>query len=127
MSEIRPSIRTLRDVGYRVILKRDDGSPRLVLRCFVKEGQYGKFISIEQHWVQRMEGNRIVDSQWARKRYSFPYDREKALGTWNSIRELLEEALGEAKATITTPAGGELEKEVEEEFGDELGGLEEEL
>ncbi len=126
MSEVRPSIRTLEDVGYRVILRRDDGSPRLVLRCFVKEGQYGKFISIEQHWVQKMEGDRIVDSQWARKRYSFPYDREKAFDTWNSIKELLEAALGRSGHE---PNGSELEKEVEEEFGDELDveGLEEEL
>jgi len=125
MSEIRPNVRTLRDVGYRVILRREDGSPRLVLRCFIKEGQYGKFISVEQHWVQRMEGNKIVDSQWAKKRYSFPYDRKKALGTWDSIKELLEEAFSEA----ATPAGGELEREVEEEFGEEIEseGLDEEF
>lgn len=118
MSEIRPSIKTVRDVGYRVIMRREDGSPRLVWRGFVKEGQYGKFISIEQHWVQKMEGKKIVDSQWAKKRYSFPYDKEKAFTMLKSIRELLEEALG---------AGAELEKEVEEEFGEELEGFEEEV
>ena len=117
MSEIRPSIKTLKDVGYRVIMKKEDGSPRQVLRCFVKEGDYGKFISIETHWVQKMEGEKIVDSQWARKTYSFPYDKEKALGKWNSVRELIEKALG---------TGTELEKEVEEEFGEELEGLDEE-
>ncbi len=119
MSEIRPSIRTVKDVGYRVILKKEDGSPRLVWRGFVKEGQYGKFISVEQHWVQKMEGKKIVDSQWAKKYYSFPYDKEKAFALWNSIKELVEDALG-------IGVGAELEKEVEEEFGEELEGLEEE-
>jgi hypothetical protein len=120
MSEIRPNIRILKDVGYKVIMKKDDGSPRQVLRCFVKEGDYGKFISVETHWVQKMEGKKIVDSQWARKTYSFPYDKERALEKWNSVRELIEKALG-------VGAGAELEKEVEEEFGEELEGLEEEL
>jgi hypothetical protein len=120
MSEIRPNIRILKDVGYKVIMKKDDGSPRQVLRCFVKEGDYGKFISVETHWVQKMEGKKIVDSQWARKTYSFPYDKERALEKWNSVRELIEKALGAG-------ASAELEKEVEEEFGEELEGLEEEL
>ncbi len=122
MSEIRPSIRTLRDVGYRVIMKNEDGSPRKVWKCLVKEGQYGKFISIEQHWVRRMEGKKIVESDWARKSFNFPYDKEKAFATWNSIRELIEDALGAGAG-----AGTELEKEVEEEFGEELEGVEEEL
>lgn len=120
MSEIRPGIKELKDVGYRVILKNEDGSPRLVWRCFVKEGQYGKFISIEQHWVRRMDGKTIVESDFGRKRFNFPYDKEKALAMFKSIRELLGEALGVSK-------GAELEKEVEEEFGDELEGVEEEL
>lgn len=118
MSEIRPSIKTLRDVGYRVILKNEDGSPRLVWRGFVKEGQYGKFISIEQHWVRKMDGKKIVESDFGRKRFNFPYDKEKALAMFESVKELLDDALG---------AGAELEKEVEEEFGEELEGVEEEL
>ena len=122
MSETRPSIRTLKDVGYRAILKNEDGSPRLVWRGFVKEGQYGKFISIEQHWVRRMDGKKIVDSDFGRKRFNFPYDRDKALAMFKSIRELLGDALGAGAG-----AGAELEKEVEEEFGEELEGLEEEL
>jgi len=118
MSEIRSSIKTLEDVGYRVIMKNEDGSPRQVLRGFVKEGNYGKFISVETHWVQKMEGEKIVDSQWARKTYSFPYDRERALEKWNSVMELLEAALGAS-------ADDDLEKEVEEEFGEELEGVDE--
>ena len=114
----RPSIKIVRDVGYRVIMKNEDDSPKQVLRCFIKEGDYGKFISVETHWVQKMEGTKIIDSQWARKTYSFPNDSERALGKWNSVRELLEEALN---------ADAELEKEVEEEFGDELEGLEGDL
>ena len=122
MSEIRPSIRTVKDVGYRVILKKEDGSPRLVWRGFVKEGQYGKFISIEQHWVRRMDGKKIVDSDFGKKRFNFPYDKDKALGMFKQVRELLEDAFG-----ASTGAGAELEKEVEEEFGEELEGFEEEL
>jgi hypothetical protein len=118
MSEIRPSIKTIRDVGYRVIMKNEDGSPRKVWRCLIKEGAYGKFISVEQHWVRSMQGGKIVESDWARKSINFPYDKEKAFATLNSIKELVEAALG---------AGAELEKEVEEEFGEELEGLEEEL
>jgi len=114
MSGIKPSIKTLKDVGYRVIMKSEDGSPRQVLRCFVKEGNYGKFISVETHWVQKMEGEKIIESQWARKTYSFPYNQERALEKWTSVRELIEEALG---------TGADLEREVEEEFGEELEGL----
>jgi len=121
MSEISPGIRTVKDVGYRVILKKEDGSPRLVWRGFVKEGQYGKFISIEQHWVRSMQGGKIVESDFGRKRFNFPYDKEKALAMFKSIKELLGDALGGAGA------GSDLEKEVEEEFGEELEGLEEEL
>jgi len=122
MSETRPSIRTLKDVGYRAILKNEDGSPRKVWRCLIKEGNYGKFISVEQHWVRRMDGKKIVESDWARKSINFPYDKEKAFATWNSIKDLLGDALGAG-----ADAGAELEKEVEEEFGEELEGLEEEL
>jgi hypothetical protein len=122
MSEMRPGIKTVKDVGYRVIMKREDGSPRLVWRCFVKEGQYGKFISVEQHWVQKMEGKKIIESQWAKKRYSFPYDREKASEMLKSLRELVENAFAAGR-----PGAKDLEKEVEEEFGEELQGLDEEL
>ncbi|RZN34559.1 MAG: hypothetical protein EFT35_09245 [Methanophagales archaeon ANME-1-THS] len=122
MSEMRQGIKTVKDVGYRVIMRREDGSPRLVWRCFVKEGQYGKFISVEQHWVQKMEGKKIIESQWAKKRYSFPYDREKASEMLKSLKELVEDAFAAGRS-----GAKELEKEVEEEFGEELEGLDEEL
>lgn len=120
MSEIRPSVRTIRDVGYRVISKKEDGSPKTVWRGFVKEGQYGQFISIERHFVKRMEGEKIAESDRSGKFINFPYDKEKAVPMLDSIKGLVEDALG-------VGAGAELEKEVEEEFGDELEGLEEEL
>lgn len=120
MSEIRPSIKIVSDVGYRVIMKNEDGSPKKVWKCFIKEGNYGKFISVEQHWVRKMEGKKIVESDWARKSINFPYDKEKAFATWDSIKELLGDALGAG-------ADAELEKEVEEEFGEELEGIDEEL
>lgn len=111
MDERRPSIKTVRDVGYRVIMRSEDGSPRKVWRCLIKEGSYGKFISIEQHWILRMEGNRIAESEWAKKSFNFPYDKERAFATWNSVKELIVEALGAGAA--------ELENEEEEELGDE--------
>ncbi|MCW3137911.1 MAG: hypothetical protein N2V71_07895 [Methanophagales archaeon] len=124
MSEIRPGIRIIKDVGYRVILKKEDGSPRLVWRGFVKEGQYGKFISIEQHWVRSMQGGKIVESDFGKKRFNFPYDKDKAFAMLDSIRGLVEDAFS---ADAGAGAGTGLEKEVEEEFGDELEGLEEEF
>ncbi|MHC1610669.1 MAG: hypothetical protein ACXQTW_03560 [Candidatus Methanospirareceae archaeon] len=119
MSEIRPSIRTLRDVGYRVISKSPDGTPKTVWRCFVKEGQYGKFISIERHFVRRMEGEKIVESDRSGKFINFPYDKEKAFAMLNSIKGLVEDALGAGAGAA------ELEREVEEEFGEELESFEE--
>ncbi len=120
MSEVRPkpSITILKDVGYRVIMKNEDGTPRQVLRGFIKEGDYGKFISVETHWVQKMDGEEILDSQWARKTYTFPDDQERALEKWNHVKELLD-------AALAVVAGDDLAKEVEEEFGDELEGLDE--
>jgi hypothetical protein len=120
MSGIGAGIKTVKDVGYRAIIKNEDGSPKKVWRCLIKEGNYGKFISVEQHWVRRMEGEKIAESDWARKSINFPYDKDKALATWNSIMELLDAALGVSE-------GADLEKEVEEEFGEELEGLDEDL
>jgi len=119
MSEIKPSIKTIRAVGYRVISESPDGTPKTVWRGFVKEGQYGKFISIERHFVRRMEGKKIVESNRSGKFINFPYDKDKAFPMLESIKGLVEDALGAS-------AGTDLEKEVEEEFGEELEGLEEE-
>lgn len=103
-----------------MILKNDDGSPRLVWRGFVKEGQYGKFVAIEQHWVRRMKGEKITDSDLGKnkKRFNFPYDKNKAFTMFNSVKELL-------VAAFETTA--ELEEEIVEEFSDELEGLDAEL
>ena len=122
MSEARqkPNIKIVKDVGYRVIMKNEDGTPRQVLRGFVKEGDYGKFISVETHWVQKMDGEKIIDSQWARKTYTFPDDQGRAHEKWNYVKELLDIALG-------VSAGGNIEEEVEEEFSDELEGLEDDF
>ncbi len=122
MSEERPkpNIKIVKDVGYRVIMKNEDGTPRQVLRGFLKEGDYGKFISVETHWVQKMDGEKIIDSQWARKTYTFPDDQGRAQEKWNYVKELLDIALG-------VSAGGNLEEEVKEQFSDELEGLEDDF
>lgn len=121
MSEIKPTIKTVRDVGYKVIMQNEDGTPKKVWRCLVKEGNYGKFVSVEQHWVRKMEGNTVAESDWARKSINFPDDKEKAFAIWKSINELLEAAFG------ADAGAADIEKEVEEEFGDELEGLDEDL
>jgi hypothetical protein len=119
MSGIGQGITILKDVGYRVILRNEDDSPRLVWRCFVKEGQYGKFISIEQHWVRQMESDKIIESDFGRKRFTFPYDKEKAIAMRDSIVGLLEEALQTSDDT-------DLEKEVDEEISTEFEGVDDE-
>ncbi|MHC1635649.1 MAG: hypothetical protein ACXQTS_03370 [Candidatus Methanospirareceae archaeon] len=108
MSEIKPIVRTIKDVGYRVIMRNEDGSPRQILKCFIKEGAYGKFISVESHWVQRMEGGEIAETKWARRSYSFPYDKKKALEYCDFLKELVEEAF-----KVEKEEGGEVE-EIEE-------------
>lgn len=120
MSEIGPDIRILKDVGYRVILRNEDDTPRLVWRCFVKEGQYGKFISIEQHWVRRMEGSKIVESDFGRKRFNFPFDKQKAFSMRDSVVALLEEAL-------KTSDDVDYEREAEEEIVKELDRIDDEF
>jgi len=117
MNEVRPGIDIVKDLGYKVIMKNEDGSPRLVWRGFVKDGQYGKFVSIEKHWVKRMEGKKITDSEFERKRFTFPYDKAKAFAMFNSVKELL------VSAFETRP---ELEEEMVEKYSDELGWLDDE-
>jgi hypothetical protein len=82
-------IRTIRDVGYEVLSTNEDGSPKQVLRCFIKEGRYGEFISLERHWVQSMqEGD--METRWARWSVSFPYDKDEALKLSGLMKELVE-------------------------------------
>ena len=69
-----------------------------------------------------MEGEKILDSNFGRKRFNFPYDKEKAFAMRDSVVELLEAALG-----ASASASADLEKEVEEEFGEELEGIEGDL
>ncbi|MBU7000241.1 MAG: hypothetical protein HXS51_05715 [Theionarchaea archaeon] len=86
------TIKTVKDIGYRVLSANEDGSPKQILRCFVKEGKYGKFISLEKHWVQNMDGENL-DTKWARWSLNVPYDKEEALKLSGFIRELMEEAI----------------------------------
>ncbi len=87
-------IRTIKDVGYRVLSTNEDQSPKQVLRCFIKEGKYGKFISLEKHWVQRIQGNDI-ETRWAKWSVNIPYSKEEALKLSGMIKELIEEAVAE--------------------------------
>ncbi len=90
-------INVIKDIGYKVLLNDDDGKPRQVLRCFVKEGKYGRFISLEKHWVQNQGGEGTVggsiNTNWARWSVNFPYDKEQALQLSDLMRGLIDEAV----------------------------------
>ncbi len=88
------TIKTIKDVGYRVLSTNEDQSPKQVLRCFIKEGKYGKFISLEKHWVQNIQEDNI-ETKWARWSINIPYNKEDALKLSGLIRELVEEAVVE--------------------------------
>ncbi len=85
-------VSTIKDIGYKVLSTNEDGTPKQVLRCFIKEGEYGKFISLEKHWVQKINGNNI-ETKWARWSVNFPYNKDDALRLSGFIRELVEDAI----------------------------------
>lgn len=85
------TVSILKDIGYRVLSTNEDQSPKQVLRCFIKEGEYGKFISLEKHWVQNMDGDNM-ETKWARWSVNLPYNKE-ALKLSGFIGELVEEAV----------------------------------
>ncbi len=87
MSEIR----VVKEVGSRIIMMRNDGTPQQILKCFVKEGRYGRFLSIEKHWVQE-DKETFMDSRWARWTVTIPFDRDKAIRLVDMMKELIEEA-----------------------------------
>lgn len=91
------TIKTIKDVGYRVLSTNEDQSPKQVLRCFIKEGKYGRFISLEKHWVQNIQEDNI-ETKWARWSINIPYNKEDALKLSGLIRELVEEAVVECGA-----------------------------
>lgn len=83
-----------KDIGYRVLTKNEDNTPKQVLRCFVKEGKYGKFISLEKHWVQNISGDDI-DTKWGRWSVNIPYDKKEALNLITHMKELVEQVVQE--------------------------------
>ena len=86
------SITTIKDVGHKVLIKNDDETPKQVLKCFIKEGQYGKFFSLEKHWVQNIDGDKM-ETNWARWSITLPYDKEGALKLVDYMKELMSEAV----------------------------------
>ncbi|MDY6864964.1 MAG: hypothetical protein SVY15_03200 [Halobacteriota archaeon] len=86
------TITTVKDIGYRVLTTNEDQSPKQVLRCFIKEGEYGRFISMEKHWVQEIHGDEI-ETRWARWSITLPYEKEGALKLTEYMKELIEETI----------------------------------
>ena len=86
------AVTTVKDIGYRVLSTNEDQSPKQVLRCFIKEGEYGKFIALEKHWVQNMDGDNM-ETKWARWSVNFPYSKDEALKLSGFMKELVEEAI----------------------------------
>ncbi len=86
------SITTVKDIGYKVLITNEDETPRQVLRCFIKEGQYGKFISLEKHWVQSSEGDKL-ETNWARWSITLPHDKEGALKLVDHMKDLITKAV----------------------------------
>jgi len=86
------SITTVKDIGYKVLITNEDETPKQVLRCFIKEGQYGKFISMEKHWVQNVDGDKL-ETNWARWSITLPYDREGAQKLISHMKELVAQAV----------------------------------
>jgi hypothetical protein len=86
------TIHVIKDIGHRVLSTNEDQSPKQILRCFIKEGKYGKFISLEKHWVQNMSDDNM-ETKWARWSVNLPYDKEEALKLSGFMRELVEEAV----------------------------------
>ena len=91
------AIRVISDVGHRVLSTNEDHSPKQILRCFIKEGKYGKFLSLEKHWVQNMSDDNI-ETRWARWSVNVPYNKEEALKLSGFMRELIEEAFASEAA-----------------------------
>ncbi len=85
------AIKVVKELGARIIAMKDDGTPRQILKGYIKEGRSGKFISIEKHWVQT-DLEEFTDSKWARWSISIPYDRDKAIALIENMKELVEEA-----------------------------------
>jgi hypothetical protein len=86
------TVTIIKDIGYRVLSTNEDQSPKQVLRCFIKEGEYGKFIALEKHWVQTMDGD-TLETKWARWSVNFPYSKIEASTLSQFINELVEEAV----------------------------------
>jgi hypothetical protein len=87
-------IKIEKDIGYEVLSTNEDNTPKQVLRCFIKEGKYGKFISLEKHWVQKMIEDEI-DTKWARWSVNIPYNEKEALNLITAMKQLVEQAVNE--------------------------------
>ena len=96
-------------VGYKTISKDENGNPASIWYCSVKKGQYGPFIAVEKHWVQKTskEGN-ILQSKYAGKSFNFPIESVKATAMITALYDLVTKAI---KLTQDMPEFKTAEKE----------------
>jgi len=84
----------LMKVGYKTINKDENGNPASIWYCCVKRGQYGPFIAVEKHWVQKVtKDGKILASKYAGKSFNFPIDNKKATTMITDINELVMQAV----------------------------------
>jgi len=104
----------LMKVGYKTISKDENGKPASIWYCAVKKGQYGPFISVEKHWVQKVTNEgKILASKYAGKSFNFPIESAKATAMIGAINGLVLKAV---KLTQDLP---EFNKDTKEQFREE--------
>ena len=112
----------LMKVGYKTISKDENGKPASIWYCAVKKGQYGPFISVEKHWVQKVTNEgKILASKYAGKSFNFPIESAKATAMIGAINGLVLKAV---KLTQDMP---EFKPAAEGEFYEASEALEDEF
>jgi len=112
----------LMKVGYKTISKDENGNPASIWYCCVKRGQFGPFIAVEKHWVQKTtKEGKILASKYAGKSFNFPIESAKATAMIGAINGLVLKAV---KLTQDMP---EFKTAAEEEFHETSEELEDEF
>ena len=111
----------LKRIGYRTVLKYEDGTPRLIWACSIKKGQYGAFISVDKRWVTESNAKGApVKTEYAGRGFNFPLDETKCMNMLTDIAMLVKKAVSCANEFKTVQAGIEEANELQGEETVEL-------